>query len=239
NLPRLVETTNNIAPIGHKFFVQPGAEDRIMDAPARAARFVESEDAVTLKRELDEQVERFKNEILVASMIENVNVRGRLIEYLIAGEDDGLRQQLIMALQNRNTTKGIPPFKTDNTLGDYQRIFDEFFTETDVKTKIMVLASNPKAYNLDKILEFLATERSVFMFYFIGVDPARIVNTVLVSMFQTDLLNSTILLKHWSGRNSRGVSQFEGKTIETLIRNPRTDIDTDRAKQFLTSLIAL
>ncbi|MBL8447567.1 MAG: hypothetical protein JNJ44_09185 [Zoogloeaceae bacterium] len=239
NLPRLVEATNNIAPTGHKFVVLSDAEGRIMDAPARAARFVASADAVTLKRELDEQVERFKNEILIAAMIENVNVRGRIIEYLIAGEDEALRQQLIAALQNRNTATGIPAFKTDNTLGDYQRIFDEYFTETDVKTKIMVLASNPKAYNLDKILEFLATEKSVFMFYFVGVDPARIVNTVLVSMFQTDLLNSTILLKHWSGRNSRGVSQFEGKTIEALIRKPRTDIDTDKAKKFLMNLVAL
>lgn len=236
NLPRLVEATNNIAPTGHKFVVLPEAEGRIMDAPARAARFVVSADAVTLKAELDARVEKFKNEILVASMIENVNVRGRIIEYLIAGEDEALRQQLIAALQNKNS---IPAFKTDNTLGDYQRIFDEFFTETDVKTKIMVLASNPKAYNLDKILEFLATEKSVFMFYFVGVDPAKIVNTVLVSMFQSDLLASTILLKHWSGRNSRGVSQFEGKTIEALIRNPTSNVDMKDSIAFLKRLIEL
>jgi hypothetical protein len=236
NLPRLVEATNNIAPTGHKFIVLPEAEGRIMDAPARAARFVASEDVVTLKAELDARVEQFKNEILVASMIENVNVRGRIIEYLIAGENEALRQQLIAALQNKNT---IPAFKTDNTLGDYQRIFDEFFTETDVKTKIMVLSSNPKAYNLDKILEFLATEKSVFMFYFVGVDPAKIVNTVLVSMFQTDLLAGTILLKHWSGRNSRGVSQFEGKAIEALIRNPKSNVDTEGAIAFLKRLIEL
>lgn len=236
NLPRLVEATNNITPSGHKFVVIPDAERRILDAPARAAGFVASEDVVILKRELDERVERFKNEILVASMIENVNVRGRIIEYLIAGDDEALRQKLIMALQSKN---GLPPFKTDNTLGDYQRVFDEYLTETDVKTKIMVLASNPKAYNLDKILEFLATEKSVFMFYFVGVDPARIVNTVLVSMFQTDLLTSTILLKHWSGRNSRGVSQFEGKTIEALIKTPKLDVNTAEATQFLKKLIAL
>lgn len=172
-------------------------------------------------------------------MIENVNVRGRIIEYLIAGDDDALRQQLIVALQNQATSKGIPAFKTDNSLGDYQRIFDEYFTETDVKTKIMVLSSNPKAYNLDKILEFLATEKSVFMFYFVGVDPTRIVNTVLVSMFQTDLLASTILLKHWSGRNSHGVSQFEGHAIEALINNPNTDIDMSGAVEFLKKLIAI
>ena len=87
-------------------------------------------------------------------------------------------------------------------MGDYQRVFDNFFTETDVKTKIMILSSNPKAYNLDKILEFLSNDKSVFMFYFVGVDPIRIVNTVLVSMFQTDLLRVTIFLKHWAGRNT-------------------------------------
>ena len=239
NLPRLVESTNNIAPTGHKFVVRPEVLGTIIDAPARAARFVRSADATTLKTELDERVEQFQNEILVASMIENVNVRGRIIEYLIAGEDKALLQQLITALQNRATSKGIPAFKTDNTLGDYQRVFDEFFTETDVKTKIMVLSSNPKAYNLDKILEFLATEKSVFMFYFVGIDPVRIVNTILVSMFQTDLLASTILLKHWSGRNSRGVSQFEGKTIEALIRAPKSEIDTIKAKAFLEKLIEL
>jgi hypothetical protein len=239
NLPRLVEATNNIAPTGHKFVVLPDAEGRIMDAPARAARFVASADVITLKKELDDRVEQFKNEILIASMIENVNVRGRIIEYLIAGEEEALRQQLIHALQNKATTKGLPAFKTDDTLGDYERDFDEYSTATDVKTKIMVLSSNPKAYNLDKILGFLATEKSVFMCYFVGVDLTKIVNTVLVSIFQTDLLNSTILLKHWSGRNSRGVSQFEGKTIEALIRNPNMDVNTSGAVEFLKKLIAL
>ena len=128
-------------------------------------------------------------------------------------------------MQTNSKSRGIPAFKTENALGDYQRIFKNFFTETDVKTKIMILSSNPKAYNLDKILEFLSREKSVFMFYFVGVDPTRIVNTVLVSMFQTDLLQSTILLKHWAGRNSRGVTQFEGlRRSAILILHPRHDV---------------
>jgi hypothetical protein len=65
------------------------------------------------------------------------------------------------------------------------------------------------------------------------------VNTVLVSMFQTDLLRSTILLKHWAGRNSRGVSQFEGKKIGELILNPREDIQASEAGSFLERIIAL
>jgi len=182
-------------------------------------------------------VAKHKNEILLAALIENGNVRGRAIEYLIAGDDEKLRQQLISALTS--DSKGLPPFKTDNTLGDYQRSFDEFDTETDVKTKLMVLSSNPKAYNLDKMLEFLASDRSVFMFYFVGVDPGHVINTVLVSIFQKDLLDATILLRHWAGRNSRGVSQFDGRTINRLIESPNTEIDELKAKKFLERILAL
>jgi hypothetical protein len=103
----------------------------------------------------------------------------------------------------------------------------------------MVLSSNPKAYNLDKMLEFLASPQSVFMFYFVGIDPGKIVNTILVSMFQERLLQSTILLMHWAGRNSRGVSQFEGTAINELIAHPDGAIDLNEARRFLEDIISL
>jgi hypothetical protein len=237
NLARLVEATNNISPTGVKFVVSEAAETAILAAPHRAACFVESDDCGTLKAELDAQVSKFQSEILLAALIENVNVRGRVIEYLIAGEDEALRQELIAALKAGD--QGIPKFKTENSLGDYTRMFPAYHTETDVKTKIMIFSSNPKAYNLDKMLEFLATPRSVFLFYFIGVDPGTIVNTVLVSMFQERLLRATILLRHWSGRNSRGVTQFEGKAINHLIANPEVAINVVEAGRFLHRVIAL
>lgn len=237
NLARLVEATNNISPSGSKFIPSNTQIATVLDAPNRAVGFVGSDNWRTLKDELDEKVYKYKNEILLAGLIENVNVRGRIIEYLIAGEDEKLRQEIIDALLKKSN--GIPQFRTENALGDYSREFEEYFTETDVKTKIMVLDSNPKAYNLDKVLEFLATDRSVFMFYFVGIEPAKIVNTVLVSMFQEDLLDSTLLLKHWSGRNSRGVSQFEGKTIGNLILSPKSCIDNEKATNFLRKILAL
>ena len=86
------------------------------------------------------------------------------------------------------------------------------------------------------MLQFLASERSVFMFYFVGVDPGRIVNTVLVSMFQQRLLEATVLLKHWSGRNSRGVTQFEGQAISRLIERPEHGIDEGQARAFVILL---
>ncbi len=237
NLVRLVEATNNIAPSGIKYEVSAGARAVILDAPNRAKSFILSKDYLTLKSELDARVTQFKNEILLAALIENVNVRGRVIEYLIAGEDDKLRKELITALKIGN--RGIPQFKTENALGDYQRVFEEYHTETDVKTKIMVLHSNPKAYNIDKMLQFLSINQSVFMFYFVGVDPGKIVDTVLVSMFQRHLLAATILLRHWSGRNSRGVTQLEGRTISDLILKPDYTIDTKQSLKFLETIIAL
>lgn len=217
NLPRLVEATNNISPSGVKFAVDEASRSNILSSPRRAICFVSSQDASTLKSELDAKVAKYKNEILLAALIENVNVRGRIIEYLIAGDDDKLRQRLIAAL--KSGANGLPAFKTDNTLGDYQRNFDAYYTETDVKTKIMILNSNPKAYNLDKMLQFLAGDRSVFMFYFIGVDPGKIVNTVLVSMFQINLLEATILLRHWAGRNSRECHNSKGERSTSLSRS--------------------
>ncbi|WP_455389300.1 hypothetical protein [Petrachloros mirabilis] len=236
NLVRLVEATNNIAPSGAKYQITQRAMPVILDGPRRAARFIESDGYVVLKKELDSRVKKFKTEILLAALIENVNVRGRIIEYLIAGQDETLRQRLISALKSPN--RDIPQFRTENALGDYQRRFDAFDTATDVKTKVMILSSNPKAYNLDKMLEFLANDRSVFMFYFIGIDPGKILNTVLVSMFQKKLLRSTIVLRHWCGRNSRGVTQFEGRTIDDLIVSPESAVDEDESVAFLKKIIA-
>ena len=237
NLPRLVEATNNISPTGIAFAVDDNIRDMILEAPIRAVNFVASKDCAALKAELDEKVEKFETEILLAALIDNVNVRGRVIEYLIAGRNESLRQQLIASLRADKTD--LPRFKTDNTLGDYHRTFDAFDTETDVKTKIMILNSNPKAYNLDKMLEFLGADRSVFLFYFVGVDPGKTVKTVLVSMFQRDLLRSTVLLRHWSGRNSRGVTQFEGKAIDELIALPNSSINKGESVKFLRRVMEL
>ena len=237
NLPRLVEATNNISPSGAKFPVGDVALVNILAAPSRAIHFVASPDAMILKSELDAMVAKYRNEICLAALIENVNVRGRVIEYLIAGNDERLRQCLIAALKSGRG--GLPSFRTKNAIGDYQRRFDAFDTETDVKTKIMILNSNPKAYNLDKMLEFLAKDRSVFMFYFVGIDPGSIVSTALVSMFQKELLEAIVLLRHWAGRNSRGVSQFEGRAINSLIEHPSAQIDGPKAEDFLERIIAL
>lgn len=237
NLARLVEATTGISPSGKKYTVSKNAKFSIISAPDRALSFVQSKEYDELKSDLDKKVEQYKTEILIAGFIENVNIRGRIIEYLIAGEDEKLRANLVKELHNRN--KKISNFGTKNDLGDYTKIFSEYNTATDIKTKIMILKSNPKAYNIDKMLEFLSNDKSVFMFYFIGLEPNKIVAQTLISMFQKDLLKSTILLKHWAGRNSRGVSQFEGEIIHKLILSSNNEIDIKESKKFLEKLIKL
>ena len=239
NLARLVEATNGIAPSGKRFEVLPEHKTEILNAPLRAEKFSASNEYEQLKNELDELVKRFENEILIASLIENVKVRGGIIEYLIAGKNDALKQNLIAALQNKTD---VPAFKIKNELGDYVRNFgDVYHTATDIKTKIMVLDSNPKAYNLDKMLEFLASKNSVFMFYFVGINfDDKTLNPVLVSMFHAKILTNTIFQKHWAGRNSRGVSQLNGKKIKELFAGiTPTDISVEKSQQFLSNLIEL
>ena len=237
NLARLVEATNNISPSGSKFFIGNSEKLNIVSSIDRAIVFNNSAYIFELKKDLDERVKKYENEILVASHIENVNIRGRIIEYLISGDNEELKRKLINEITDEHSK--LPQFKTDNTLGDYRKIFENHLTETDVKTKIMILNSNPKAYNIDKFLEFLSQSNTVFLFYFIGIDAEKIVNKVLVSVFQKDLLNFTITLKHWAGRNSRGVTQFVGTAIHELILNPNNDIDRNLASEYLSKLIEL
>lgn len=237
NLVRLVYATNNISPIGNKFMVSEDDITTILTAPERAKNFVLSNEYAVLKNELDEMTIEYENEIILASLIDNVNIRGRVIEYIIAGEDEQLRKDLIETL--RGGVRRMPSFRTRNTLGDFSKIFDNYNTNTDIKTKVMILNSAPKAYNLDKLLEFLSKEDSVFMFYFVGIMPKQVMGQVLISMFQDDLRNTTHLLAHWAGRNSRGVAQFRGRTIDNLIKNPNNNIDVNSSKQFLQQLIDL
>ena len=237
NLARLVEATNNISPSGAKYSVSPKAKKMILSAPERAQSFVKSSEYAILKDELNKATKQYENEIMLASLIDNVNIRGRVIEYIIAGEDEKLRTELIDSLQSG--ARRIPSFRTKNTLGDFEKVFDNYNTATDIKTKVMILNSAPKAYNIDKILEFLSLENSVFMFYFVGIMPKQIVGQILISMFQNDLRDTTHLLAHWAGRNSRGVTQFSGQTIDLLINTPNNDIDVNKSKEYLQRLIDL
>lgn len=233
NLARLVEATNNIQPTGKRFAPTTKQISCIMRSVERAIDFLGSEDYDILNDDLQARVNAVASEIAIAAFIDNVNLRGRIIEYLITSADD-LRSVLIDAL---HTGRPLPEIYTADELGDYERNFEDFYTETDIKTKVLFLSSNPKGYNIDKLLSFLATERSVYLIYVVAIDEHKHISTRLCSMYNRQVLNGTRIIKHWAGRNSRGVTQYDGNALESTIFDFDNSIDTYKAKNFIRCCI--
>lgn len=236
NLIRLVESTNNIVAHGHKF--QPDDIERINieNAPKRCMDFLNSIFYSKLASDLQNRVSKVSREIAIAAFIENVNIKGNIIEYLIASDDEALKDALINSLENGTP---IPYIKNANDLGDYNVDFGDFDTKTDIKTKVLFLGSNPKAYNIDKLLKFLAKDNSVYLLFFVGVGKDKSISTFLCPVFDDTLLDSTVVISHWAGRNSKGVAQFYGENIGGIIRNQSINIDENKAHQFIEKLLAL
>lgn len=237
NLRRLVEATNEIVGRDTRFKRSNYYDSIILDAPLRSVEFLSSEDFTDLANELEFIVNNVKNEIIIASLIDNVNLRGRIIEYLIThGESDGIRKELIANLKNE---KNLPQIRTDDGLGDYSKEYQLFSTKTDIKTKILYFNSAPKAYNIDKLLDFLSKDKSIYMIYFIGISDEREIKTHLCSIFENRLIESTLVQFHWAGRNSRGVTQFSGKVIDELINTKASKIDIELSRLWLNKLLKL
>lgn len=233
NLERLVEATNNIHPTGKRFMPTMQQVSCIMRSVERAQDFLQSVDYDILNEDLQARVNAVASEIAIAAFIDNVNLRGRIIEYLITSADD-LRSVLIDAL---HTGRSLPEIYTADELGDYERNFEDFDTETDIKTKVLFLSSNPKGYNIDKLLSFLATEKSVYLIYVVAIDKHKRISTRLCSMYNRQILNGTRIIKHWAGRNSRGVTQYDGNALESTIFDYDSAIDTMAAENFIRGCI--
>lgn len=235
NLQRLVDASSAIKPVSTKFEPTAIELENIFHSVERAQRFVSSNDYIELLRDLDQRCEEVKDAILVASHIENVNVRGRLIEALITSEGE---ERIKLLSELAHMEQSLPVYDTRNGLGDYVRHFDESDTYTDIKTKVIYLNSNPKMYNIDKFLQCMAEEKSVFMFYFIGVDDVGVKSTALCSVYDVDLLKSMQLQFHWAGRSTRGVAQASGNAINAILANVnRPQIDSSIAVEYLKSLL--
>ena len=236
NLLRLVDATSHIVPASIRY--EPTIDDRsrILASVERSALFVQAEHFDTLKADLDGRCEKCKKEIAIASHIENVNIRGRLIEYLITADDEE-RRRIIQNLSDMESA--LPTYDTKNGLGDYCRSFGETDTLTDIKTKVVYLNSNPKAYNIDKFLRQMADGKSVFLFYFVGVDKDGVFRTLLCSVFHDKLIDNTLLQHHWAGRSSRGAAQFNGAAVDEMLWMTafRNHIVAEKGIAFLTKLL--
>lgn len=229
NLERLVEATNSISPTGSRFKPTELQKAAIRDSINRAISFLKSDAYHVLDDDLYSRVQEVASEIAIAAFIDNVNLRGRIIEYLITSSDD-LKTTLIRCL---HSGKPLPEIFTSDKLGDYRRTFDYYVTETDIKTKVLFLSSNPKGYNIDKLLSFLATEKSVYLVYIVTIDSKQTIRTRLCSMYNKQLLAGTRIIKHWAGRNSRGVTQYDGKALEETVAHFDAGIDFEAASSFL------
>ncbi len=230
NLNRLVEATNNIAPTGKKFMPNSEQVECIRESVGRAISFLRSNEYKLLNEDLNARVRAVESEIAIAAFIDNVNLRGRIIEYLITAEDD-LKTTLMNCLHEKQP---LPQIFTADELGDYEREFESYRTATDIKTKILFLSSNPKGYNIDKLLSFLSENKSVYLVYIVAIDKDRKIQTRLCSMFNHQLLSGTRIIKHWAGRNSRGVTQYEGKSLEAIIEDFDFEIDYNDSQDFIT-----
>ena len=236
NFIRIINKTKEITPKGTPFIIDDTIRNNIYQSIERAKSFINSTNFKILQEDLDKRVQLSKDAIICAAHIENVNIRGRLIEALITADEDE-RKRITEDL--RTVEESLPIYGTKNELGDYSKFFENGKTYTDIKTKVIYLDSNPKAYNVDKFLEVMSDNSSVFFFYFIGLDENFIVNKILCSVYHNYLIDNTVTQFHWAGRNSRGVTQFIGKAINEMLINPSfsNHIDECKAKSFLDQLI--
>jgi len=217
NLARLVERTNAIAPTGARFIPSEEQEQKILESPKLAKRLSKHSEYLKLYDELDGLVRGEKCEILKAAQIDNINLRGNTIE------------QIITKAGNFHNLEDI---SWTLVLGPEIKI--------DIKTKILAMASSPKAYNIDKVLKELAKGNIVFSFFFIGIDVEDSnLKTCLVSIFDTTVLKSTRVQFHWAGRNSRGVTQLTGDFLTIFNPDFSETIDVSSAQRFLKELIDL
>lgn len=235
NLQRLVDASSAIKSVSQKYTPNELQTKNILQSVDRADAFVKSTDFNTLKTDLNNRCQECRDLIAVAAHIENINIRGRLIEALITANSQE-RQRILSDMAN--IEQSLPDYDTRNGLGDYTRCFQNADTYTDIKTKIVYLNSQPKMYNIDKFLQCMAENKSVFLFFFIGINQNGVQSTALCSVYHPRLLQSMHLQFHWAGRSSRGVAQGSGDAISDILNNhDETSIDRDLAHRYLCNLL--
>lgn len=237
NLQRLVVATSEIAPIKQRFVPSKCEREIIYGSVDKAIGFVRSESFAALRDDLNKRCDECRDAIAIASRIDNTNIRGRLIECLIAAEE-ATRSDILEWLTTNHSDQ-LPQYVSRNGLADYIRRFSDTDAYVDIKTKIITLSSNPKGYNIDDFLSQMAKGDSVLLFFFLGLDETGICCTRLCSVYHKELLSNTLFQRHWSGRATRGETQFNGKAINRILRQEgfANEIDLKQGRDFLKQLL--
>lgn len=236
NLERLVEASSLIKASSKRFTPTIIEKTNILNSINHAIRFCTHSNFQILFEDLNNRCLKAKDLILVASRIENVNIRGRIIEYLITTNEEGRKR---IATQLQEMENALPVYDTKNGLGDYTRKFEKDDTYTDIKTKVIYLKSNPKAFNIDKFLRCMSEKTAVFLFYFVGINEDNNIETILCPVYSKRLIEGTRIQTHWSGRSSRGVTQFDGEMINQLLAQKDIEIDGQKATDWVQYLLSL
>jgi hypothetical protein len=214
NLNRLVESTNDIVGRDNRFIPTTSQLETLLDSPSRAADALLSNRYKYIEQELSDIVVDAHDEIVRVAAIDNVNLRGNAIEQLV--------------------TRG----SNSHQLGDLRRDLDHGEIVIDVKTKLTDRASAPKAYNIDKMLEYLAEPGTLFAFFMIAVDAeSDLISTRLIPIFDRTILKATGVQHHWAGRMSRGVTQLSGPYHRVTKSSYIPDVDVQQARTFVTQLL--
>lgn len=236
NLHRIVQETSNIIPSGKKYVPTDKQRRIILEAPERALSFMKSNTYSELKAELDRNTAAAEADIQLIKKhySHDVKSRGNLVEYFIKSTDENYKKELRQKIENNEV---IPDLVVENGLGDYSIKKDGYSIETDIKSKVTELSSAPKGYNIDKLLEFLTDPTSIYLLYIVTLNGTEKPLTELSSIFQEQILEKTRIQHHWAGRNSRGVAQFDGHSLEYFTEDDTIRINTEKAKDFLEKLL--
>lgn len=217
NLKRLVGATDEIVGTVARMVIGPLQEQAILGAADLAAEISNDAEYVAIAERLRHSANIRSAEILAATAIDNVNLRGNRIEQIIT------------------------------EAGNFHRLDDLVFplraqsrVLVDIKTKVLTLQSNPKGFNIDKYLRTLSEGNTVISFFFVGVDPnTRIVRTGFASTLDETVINATHVQFHWAGRNSRGVTQLTRDLSAVFGPGFRERVNAAHARVFLQELIEL
>lgn len=216
NVDRLVEATTAIVGRDSRFRPSDAQRAILLAAPERAAAAIASPAFREVERELRETIASRQQAIVKAAQVDNVNLRGNAIEQIVTGAT------------NRHD------------LGDLIKEVDGGALIIDIKTKLADRASAPKAYNVDKMLAFLARPGSVLAFLMLVVDTrSGTLSARLLPVLESSILDATGVQHHWAGRVSRGVTQLSGQFGRGAASDYRPKVDLARARAFLLELLAL
>ena len=231
-MERLVEATSKIVSKQKRFDPTKEESEHISNSVDRMNLFMDVA-YEKVNEDLINRVNKVKDAIVSASKYD-VNVRGNTIEFLIAGDDGELKNQILDSLRSGGF---LPKFKNTHDFGDYEIDLDNFHVKVDIKTKLLNHKSCPKGYNIDKFLKFMAEPNSVYLLFLVGISDNGEIFTKLVPVFDKTLIEDSKKQPHWSGENSRGVIQFTGKTLCQFFEMKSFNLDDDYSIKFLKQLI--